>query len=309
MAKLGADRIYQTTGIQFMPLNTLYSLYAHKQADPHAFAAADQLLFIPDLFHYWLSGERTVEATIASTSQMIDCHTGDWARDMLAELGLPTNILGRTTPPGTTIGKLRAKMAEETGLPTIAASRRARRPRHGERRCRRAGERASDELVLSIERHLVVARRGTCQTVRHRRGPSGFVHERARRRRHVPLSEEHRRPVARAGMPPRLHAKARNSITSRSRKLASEAAPLRTIVDPAHASFQIPGGMLEKSATSPAARANRCQLRPASSFAPRSKASRWLIAKSWRRSNRSSSGASTRFTSSAAAARMRCSTK
>ena len=48
-----------------------------------AFEAAESLLFIPDLFHYWLSGERTIEATIASTSQMIDCHTGDWARDML----------------------------------------------------------------------------------------------------------------------------------------------------------------------------------------------------------------------------------
>ena len=87
VAKLGADRIYQTTGIQFMALNTLYSLYAHKLADPGAFAAADRLLFMPDLLHYWLSGEMAVEATIASTSQMVDCHTGDWARDMLAELG------------------------------------------------------------------------------------------------------------------------------------------------------------------------------------------------------------------------------
>lgn len=115
--KLGADRIYRTTGIQFMPLNSLYSLYAHKLADPEALAAANQLLFIPDLLHYWLSGERTTEATIASTSQMIDCHTGDWAREMVAELGLPTTILGPTTSPGTAIGRLRPVIVQETGLP------------------------------------------------------------------------------------------------------------------------------------------------------------------------------------------------
>src|SRR5262249_14454910 len=107
----------RTTGIQFMPLNSLYSLYAHKLADPQALAVADQLLFIPDLIHFWLSGERTTEATIASTSQMIDCHTGDWAREMVAELGLPTNIFGPITSPGTAIGSLRSIVAQETGLP------------------------------------------------------------------------------------------------------------------------------------------------------------------------------------------------
>jgi rhamnulokinase len=117
LAKLGADRIYRTTGIQFMALNSLYSLYAHKQADLGALAAADRLLFIPDLLHFWLSGERTNEATIASTSQMIDCHTGDWSREMLAELGLPIKILGPINPPATLIGKLRTAIAEETGLP------------------------------------------------------------------------------------------------------------------------------------------------------------------------------------------------
>ena len=39
---------------------------------------------------------------------MIDCHTGDWAREMVAELGLPTNILGPITAPATVIGKLRS---------------------------------------------------------------------------------------------------------------------------------------------------------------------------------------------------------
>jgi rhamnulokinase len=116
LASLGAERIYQTTGIQFMPLNTLYSLYAHHLADPAALTGADQLLFMPDLFHFWLSGERTTEATIASTSQMVDCHTGDWAWETLGDLGLPTDLLGPITPAGSTVGTLLPKLAEITGL-------------------------------------------------------------------------------------------------------------------------------------------------------------------------------------------------
>jgi rhamnulokinase len=64
-----------------------------------------------------LSGERTIEATIASTSQMFDCHTGDWAEGILSELGLPIPQLRPTTNPGDEIGSLRKKLAEDTGLP------------------------------------------------------------------------------------------------------------------------------------------------------------------------------------------------
>lgn len=117
LERLGPDRIYRTTGIQFMALNSICSLYAHQVADGPAVASADRLLFIPDLLHFWLSGERTTEATIASTSQMIDCHTGDWARDLVAELGIPTKILGPITQPGTAIGTLRSILAQDTGLP------------------------------------------------------------------------------------------------------------------------------------------------------------------------------------------------
>jgi rhamnulokinase len=122
LGQLGAERIYRATGIQLMAINSLFSLYAERLASPEAFAAADRLLFLPDLFHYWLSGNRTTEATIASTSQMVDCHTGDWSREMLAELGLPTQILGPIVPPGTVVGTLRAKIAGEIGLDDAAAA-------------------------------------------------------------------------------------------------------------------------------------------------------------------------------------------
>ena len=115
--RLGIDTIYRTTGIQQLPFNTLYSLYAQWTHNREMVEGAEQLLFIPDLLHYWLSGQRVVEATIVSTSQMVDCHTGRWSTDLLEPLGLPSHILGPISPPGTQVGKLRPQLAQQTGLP------------------------------------------------------------------------------------------------------------------------------------------------------------------------------------------------
>jgi rhamnulokinase len=114
--RLGVDRIYRTTGNQLLALNTLYSFYAHCQASPEIVAAADQLLFMPDLFHYWLCGQRCAEATIASTSQMVDCQQGTWATDLLDELQIPVGLLPKIVPPGTSLGTLLPEVADLTGL-------------------------------------------------------------------------------------------------------------------------------------------------------------------------------------------------
>ena len=119
--QLGIDTIYQTTGIQQLPFNTLYSLYAQWAHNRETIQGAEHLLFIPDLLHYWLSGNRVVEATVASTSQMVDCHTGDWSKPLLERLKLPAHILGPISPPGTQVGRLRAELAEATGLPAELA--------------------------------------------------------------------------------------------------------------------------------------------------------------------------------------------
>ena len=115
---LGVDRIYQSTGIQLMDLNTLYSLLAFVRTSPRLVEAAERLLFIPDLIHYWLSGEQVVERTIASTSQMIDVRTGQWSKELLEPLGIPTRLLGPISPAGTVVGQLRAAVASTTGLST-----------------------------------------------------------------------------------------------------------------------------------------------------------------------------------------------
>jgi rhamnulokinase len=108
--------VFDYTGIQFMQLNSLYQLYAMKLAQSPGFAAADQLLFIPDLLNYWLTGERKSEQTIASTSQFYDPRTNRFCTELFERLGLPTHILPPLVAPGTRLGPLREEIASVTKL-------------------------------------------------------------------------------------------------------------------------------------------------------------------------------------------------
>lgn len=110
------DEIYRITGIQFMPINTIFSLVAQRQFSPELLDASEQLLFIPDLLHYWLSGQVAVEATIASTSQLIDIGSGRWSQELISRLGFPSGIFGAIKPPGSILGKIRGELARATGL-------------------------------------------------------------------------------------------------------------------------------------------------------------------------------------------------
>jgi rhamnulokinase len=115
LAKLGKKAIYETTGVQFMPLNTLYQLVARHDSAPELLDNAAHLLFIPDLLHYFFSGKPVVESSIASTSQMVDPRTGKWATGLLKQLGLPTHMLGEIVKPGTRIGPVLPHIATELG--------------------------------------------------------------------------------------------------------------------------------------------------------------------------------------------------
>ena len=94
------EEIFARTGIQFMQLNTLCQLHAMKLAGSPALEAAQDLLFMPDLFNYWLTGSRQSELTIASTSQFYNPVEKRWATGIFERLGLPVSLLGRIVPPG-----------------------------------------------------------------------------------------------------------------------------------------------------------------------------------------------------------------
>ena len=113
---LGRDYIYNQTGIQFMPINTLYQLYAVKSSEPSHIEKAKTLLFIPDLLNFWLTGIKTAELTNASTSQFYNPIKKQWASDILDKLNIPTSILPHVSQPGYILGTLKSEIQKNLNL-------------------------------------------------------------------------------------------------------------------------------------------------------------------------------------------------
>ena len=114
-AQLGRDTIFNHTGIQFMPINTIFQLIAERAHNPVKFERARRCLMVPDLLHYWLTGVSANEYTIATTTQLFDPRTRSWSSELLDKTGIPASLFGEIIMPGTVLGKLDAAVAEETG--------------------------------------------------------------------------------------------------------------------------------------------------------------------------------------------------
>jgi rhamnulokinase len=116
------EEIYNTTGIQFLPINTLYQILAMRGSP--LLEAAETMLLIPDLINYWLTGEKACEYTNATTTQLLDLEESGWSRDIFEGMDLPSRILTPVVPPATELGPLLPEVAEEVGggPPAIAVA-------------------------------------------------------------------------------------------------------------------------------------------------------------------------------------------
>lgn len=112
----GKEAIFEQSGIQFLPINSLYQLLAMVKQQSPVFQIARTFLTMPDLFNYWLSGSKVSEFTIATTTQCYDPKKGGWAVPLLEKLEIPTHIFPEIVQPGTVIGNLRPELADEVGV-------------------------------------------------------------------------------------------------------------------------------------------------------------------------------------------------
>jgi len=111
LAELGADGLYQATGIQLQPFNTLFQLLSRRETA--SAGSARRLLLIPDLISYWLSGEAGTELTNASTTQLLDPRTLHWSADLSSRLGVPIGLFPALRSPG----QILAPVTPLLGLP------------------------------------------------------------------------------------------------------------------------------------------------------------------------------------------------
>lgn len=108
--------LYKRTGIQKQPFNTIYQLTAIKEKHPEMLEKAKSFLFLPDYFHYLLTGKMANEYTVASTSQLLDPNKRDWDYELLDIIGIKRDIFAPISQPGTNLGGLRKELVEQLGF-------------------------------------------------------------------------------------------------------------------------------------------------------------------------------------------------
>ena len=116
---ISKEKVYEKTGIQFMPFNSLFQLFTMHQHGDSALEAADKILFIPDALMYMLTGEAVCEYTILSTSQMLDPRTKRIDPELLDVIGLKESQFGRYVNPSEVVGTLTPEVQKLTGLGAI----------------------------------------------------------------------------------------------------------------------------------------------------------------------------------------------
>ncbi len=109
-AKIDPARLYEITGLQYLPFNTLYQLAAEPEL------AGRQALLVPDLLGYWLTGTRVAEETNASTTGLLDARTGDWSAELVEALGLPPGLLPDVVPAGRLVAPVDGEARADLGI-------------------------------------------------------------------------------------------------------------------------------------------------------------------------------------------------
>lgn len=124
-SRIPKKEIFERTGIQFLPFNTIFQLAAMKEAGDPNLERAESLLMMPDLLYYFLTGEKIAEFTIATTSQLYDPRKGNWSDELIATLGLPRGLFQPIVQPGTKKAPLLKSIADELGgqpVPVLAVA-------------------------------------------------------------------------------------------------------------------------------------------------------------------------------------------
>ncbi len=116
MDKVGEEKIFAETGIQFMSINTIYQLVSDAKHNSDVLGIADQFLNIADHMNYLFSGVARAEASLASTTQIYNPNTNDWSKELIEQLGLPAKLFPQVVPSATKLGKLTDDLETETGL-------------------------------------------------------------------------------------------------------------------------------------------------------------------------------------------------
>jgi rhamnulokinase len=256
-ARVDWPTLFAETGIQFMPLNTIYQLATEAR---ERLQDAGGFLMIADAFNHFLcdSAAMSVEESNASTTQLYNPRLRTWSKPLLRALELPERLFPPVVPSGTRLGGLKPALAHELGLPPLdvlascshdtgAAVAAVPADRGGPERPGQAGTRAPDWAYLSSGTWSLMGVELDSPLLTDACRELNFTNEigyggSVRLLKNISglwLVQECRRAWAAAGQ---AHDYA--TLTH----LAGEVPPFRSLVEPTDERFVAPGGMPEKIA-------------------------------------------------------------
>lgn len=238
------EEIFKDTGIAFNWFNTIYQLLSEKLSGSTALKEAKTLLFMPDLFNFFLTGEKRCEYTVASTSQMFDSEKYEWSEELLSKMGIPSDIFPKIIYPGEQVGVLKKELAEELGVGQIPVMAVASHDTGS----------AVASVPVTDTKDFVYISSGTWslmgveldnpiisdKSLKYNFTNEGGVNKTVRFLKNIMglwLIQESRRQWDREGV---------LLSFDELEKQANEAAPFASLIDPDYEAFQTPGNMPEK---------------------------------------------------------------
>jgi len=119
LSKISREKLYELTASQTSFVNTIFELYALAKEKSPQLGIARDLLFIPDIFNYFLTGQKSTEFTFATTSQLYNIRTRSWEKEIFTQLGISIDIMQKVIRHGTVVGMVEPEICKETGLNEI----------------------------------------------------------------------------------------------------------------------------------------------------------------------------------------------
>ena len=113
------SEMYDITGIQFMQFNTVFQLLALLRDRPELMERTDKVILMPDLFNYFLTGEKKSEFSMASTTQMLDVFKHEWSDKLLEKLNINKDLMCPLIKPGQIVGRVSPEICEELGIEPV----------------------------------------------------------------------------------------------------------------------------------------------------------------------------------------------
>jgi rhamnulokinase len=114
--EISMEDLYNATGVEVLEINTIFQLYSIVKKHPELLKRAGCMLMMPDLFGYFLTGKKTAEYSVASTTQILDPAKGNWNLDLLRRLNIPVSLFPEVVPSGTVLGEVSPEICKELGI-------------------------------------------------------------------------------------------------------------------------------------------------------------------------------------------------